>query len=157
MNKESLLETICLLRAVFVLSGIASLEQELCCCHWRYQLTLDPCSWPVSHLFSCGNFSFLQQLLNCTFSAVLDVSGILLFSSNTATQLGGGDDLTDSPLAVLVLGKLLWGYICCRRCQALWFLCAGWRVYPKQFTNPVTSKETPLQIGVAEFDHWQPH
>lgn len=99
----------------------------------------------------------VQQLLNSTFSAVLAVSGILLFSSNRATQFRGEDHLTDSLLAVLILGKLLWRYVCCKRCQALWFFCAAWRVYPKQFTNPVSSKETSLQIWVAEFDHWQPH
>lgn len=99
----------------------------------------------------------VQQLLNCTFSAVHAVSGILLFSSNRATQFRGEDHLTDKPLSSADFGKLLWGSIWCRRCQAFWFLCAAWRVYPKQFTNPVTSKKTPLQIAVAEFDHWQPH
>lgn len=148
MNKESFVETICLLKAVFVLSDIASRAGTL-------PLSLKVSAHPGS-LFLANQSSFqlweflpsatVQQLLNSTFSAVLAVSGILLFSSNRATQFRGEDHLTDSLLAVLILGKLLWRYICCKRCQALWFLCAAWRVYPKQFTNPVSSKETSLQI-----------
>lgn len=99
----------------------------------------------------------VQQLLNCTFSALHAVSGILLFSSNRATQFGGEIILQTSPLAVLILESFFEESIWCRRCQAFWFFCAVWRVYPKQFTNPVTSKKTPLQIAVAEFDHWQPY
>lgn len=110
MNKESFLET------------IMSLQSCVCviwCCFpgtGTLLLLLKVSAHPGSLFLACQSsfqlWEFLlsatvQQLLNSTFSAVLAVSGILLFSLNRATQFRGGDHLTDSPLAVLVLGQLL--------------------------------------------------
>lgn len=99
----------------------------------------------------------VQQLLNSTFSAVLAVSGILLFSSNRATHFRGGDHLTDSPSAVLILGKLLWGYICCKRCQALCFFVQLGEYIPNssRILSPVKRLLCKFVFEfVAEFDHW---